>query len=163
MSGTQPATLFDPCSHQPLRDVILLVISPARIDAETSVPSQWVRCLGLGPEAIILTLQQNSGFFAYSITSSAMASSVGGTVSPGALAVLRLISSERPCRCCATSECNEISPPHSITLSARANNASGTVTPIALAVLRLITSSNLVGCSTGTSATLAPRNSLMIC
>ena len=31
MSGTEPATLFDPCSHQPLRDVILLVISPARI------------------------------------------------------------------------------------------------------------------------------------
>jgi len=47
-----------------------------------------------------------------------------------------------------------IGPRYSITLSARTNNASGTVTPIALAVLRLITSSNLVGCSTGMSATL---------
>jgi hypothetical protein len=46
---------------------------------------------------------------------------------------------------------------YSITLSARANNAGGTVTPIALAVLRLITSSNLVGCSTGMSATLMQR------
>ena len=52
---------------------------------------------------------------------------------------------------------------HSITLSARTNNASGTVTPIALAVFRLITSSNLVGCSTGMSATLLPRKSLTIC
>ena len=42
---------------------------------------------------------------------------------------------------------------YSINLSARTNSVSGTVTPIALAVLRLITSSNLVGCSTGTSAT----------
>ena len=38
-------------------------------------------------------------------------------------------------------------------------NVAGTVTPIALAVLRLITSSNLVGCSTGMSATLVPRKS----
>jgi hypothetical protein len=52
---------------------------------------------------------------------------------------------------------------YSITLSARSNSAAGTVTPIAFAVLRLITSSNFVGRSTGTSATLAPRNSLMIC
>ena len=52
---------------------------------------------------------------------------------------------------------------YSITLSARTNNASGTVTPIALAVLRLITSSNLVGCSTGMSATLMPRKSWTSC
>jgi hypothetical protein len=52
---------------------------------------------------------------------------------------------------------------YSITLSARTNNASGTVTPIALAVFRLITSSNLVGCSTGMSATLLPRKSWTIC
>ena len=45
---------------------------------------------------------------------------------------------------------------HSITLSARASNAGGTVTPSAVAVLRFITSSNLVGCSTGMSATLVP-------
>ena len=52
---------------------------------------------------------------------------------------------------------------YSITLSARASNAGETVTPIASAVLRLMTNSNLVGCSTGTSATLTPWNSLMIC
>jgi len=46
------------------------------------------------------------------------------------------------------------SRPHSITLSARATSAGGTVTPSALAVLRLIASSNLLGCSTGISATL---------
>ena len=51
----------------------------------------------------------------------------------------------------------------SITLSARTNNASGTVMPSALAVLRLITSSNLVGCSTGMSATLIPWKSWMSC
>src|SRR5262249_38158382 len=39
-------------------------------------------------------------------------------------------------------------------LSARATSAGGTVTPSALAVLRLIASSNLLGCSTGISATL---------
>ena len=54
-------------------------------------------------------------------------------------------------------------PRHSMTLSARATNVAGTVTPIALAVLRLITSSNLVGCSTGMSATLVPRRSLRVC
>src|SRR5262245_3575128 len=45
---------------------------------------------------------------------------------------------------------------HSITSSARASRLSGTVRPSAFAVLRLITSSNLVGCSTGRSAGLAP-------
>jgi hypothetical protein len=69
----------------------------------------------------------------------------------------------RPSRYREHQTSNEVSAPHSITLSARANNASGTVTPIALAVFRLITSSNLVGCSTGMSATLVPLKSLTIC
>src|SRR6266516_2650328 len=45
---------------------------------------------------------------------------------------------------------------HSITSSARASSIGGTSRPSALAVLRLITNSNLVGCSTGRSAGLAP-------
>jgi hypothetical protein len=49
---------------------------------------------------------------------------------------------------------------YSITLSARASSMGGTVRPSALAVLRLRTSSNLVGCSTGKSAGLAPFNIL---
>ena len=43
-----------------------------------------------------------------------------------------------------------------ITSSARASTDGGIVRPSALAVLRLMTSSNLVGCSTGRSAGLAP-------
>jgi hypothetical protein len=46
---------------------------------------------------------------------------------------------------------------YSITSSAVASSLSGTAKPSALAVLRLMTSSNLVGCSTGNSAGLAPR------
>jgi hypothetical protein len=57
----------------------------------------------------------------------------------------------------------EVTGGYSISLSARSKNAGGTVTPIAFAVLRLITSSNFVGRSTGMSATLSPRNSLIIC
>src|SRR5262249_5012944 len=45
---------------------------------------------------------------------------------------------------------------YSITSSARASTDGGMVWPIALAVFRLMTSSNLVGCSTGKSAGLAP-------
>ena len=45
---------------------------------------------------------------------------------------------------------------HLISLFARASTSGGIVTPICLAVFRLITSSNLVGCSTGRSAGLAP-------
>jgi len=52
---------------------------------------------------------------------------------------------------------------YSISLSARSNNAGETVTPMAFAVLRLITSLNLVDCSIGMSAILAPRKSFMIC
>jgi hypothetical protein len=45
---------------------------------------------------------------------------------------------------------------HLITRSALASTFGGIVRPICFAVLRLITSSNLVGCSTGRSAGLAP-------
>src|SRR5215471_8702221 len=45
---------------------------------------------------------------------------------------------------------------HSITSSARASSDGGIVRPRAFAVLRMITSSNLVACSTGKSAGLAP-------
>src|SRR5690242_11580895 len=45
---------------------------------------------------------------------------------------------------------------HSMTSSARASNAGGILRPSVLAVPMLMTSSNLVGCSTGRSAGLAP-------
>jgi hypothetical protein len=45
---------------------------------------------------------------------------------------------------------------HSITLSAPARSVGGIMRPSARAVLRLTMSSNLVGCSTGSSAGLAP-------
>src|SRR5262249_57414 len=45
---------------------------------------------------------------------------------------------------------------HLITVSARAIPLGGIVRPIWLAVFRLIMNSNLVGCSTGKSAGLAP-------
>src|SRR5262245_25288067 len=51
---------------------------------------------------------------------------------------------------------NQLPPPHSITSSARASTVGGIVRPSAFAVLRLMTSSNLVGCSTGRVAGLAP-------
>src|SRR5215468_5472645 len=54
-------------------------------------------------------------------------------------------------------ERDEITPPnHSIASSAMASSLSGTVRPSALAVLMLITNSNLVGCTTGRSATFSP-------
>src|SRR5262249_39141965 len=43
-----------------------------------------------------------------------------------------------------------------ISLVALANTSGGIASPICFAVLRLITNSNLVGCSTGRSAGLAP-------
>src|SRR5262245_5678306 len=46
--------------------------------------------------------------------------------------------------------------PHSITSSARASTVGGISRPSAFAVLRLMISSNLVGCSIGRSAGLAP-------
>jgi hypothetical protein len=45
---------------------------------------------------------------------------------------------------------------YSITSSARVSRIGGISRPIALAVLRLMTSSNVVGCSIGSSAGLAP-------
>src|SRR5262245_36214399 len=45
---------------------------------------------------------------------------------------------------------------HWITSSARSSTDGGIVRPRAFAVFRLMTSSNLVGCSTGGSAGLAP-------
>src|SRR5262245_3303919 len=47
-------------------------------------------------------------------------------------------------------------PDHSITSSARASSIGGISMPSALAVLRFTTSSKRVGCSTGSSAGLAP-------
>ena len=72
------------------------------------------------------------------------------------LSLLRIDSERRgeeASRKCA----DETSPVHySITWSARPSTDGGIVSPNALAVLRLITNSNLVGCSTGRSAGLAP-------
>src|SRR5262245_42298159 len=45
---------------------------------------------------------------------------------------------------------------YSITSSARASSVAGTSMPSALAVAKLMTNSNLVGCTTGRSAGLAP-------
>src|SRR5262245_19081613 len=47
-----------------------------------------------------------------------------------------------------------------MTWSARSSTDGWIVKPIALAVLRLMTNSNLVGCSTGKSAGLAPFRTL---
>src|SRR5215472_13801130 len=69
-------------------------------------------------------------------------------------------SCERPHGGSAAEKRNELPPSHSITSSASCWSLSGTSRPKALAVLRLITSSNLVGCSTGNSAGLAPRITL---
>ena len=49
-----------------------------------------------------------------------------------------------------------------ITSSAVASSVSGMVRPSAFAVLRLITSSNLVDCTTGRSAGLAPLRILPV-
>jgi hypothetical protein len=51
---------------------------------------------------------------------------------------------------------------HSITPLARSTSPAGTSWPIIFAALRLITSSKFVGCSTGRSAGLMPRNILTI-
>src|SRR5262249_15006530 len=63
---------------------------------------------------------------------------------------------ERPGRRRAPEQRDELAALHSITLSARSRKLSGIVSPISFAVLRLIASVNLVGCSTGKSAGLAP-------
>src|ERR1700756_3125399 len=51
---------------------------------------------------------------------------------------------------------------HSITSSARASSVGGTSKPSAFAVLRLMTSSNLLDCTTGRSAGLAPLRILPV-
>src|SRR5262249_8095179 len=70
---------------------------------------------------------------------------------------LRLLRArrERPCRRAAEQR-DELAALHSITLSARVRRVGEMSRPIAFAVLRLMTSSNFVGCSTGSSAGLAP-------
>src|SRR5262249_25360201 len=78
---------------------------------------------------------------------------------PHALGLLRT-RRERPRRCRTAEKREELAPPHSITSSARCRNASGMVRPSTFAVVRLMTRSNLVGCSTGMSAGLVPRNIL---
>src|SRR5262245_8341678 len=66
---------------------------------------------------------------------------------------------ERP-RGRAAEQRDEIAAFHSITSSARASTDEGTSSPSALAVVRLMKRSNLVGCSTGSSAGFAPRRIL---
>jgi hypothetical protein len=56
----------------------------------------------------------------------------------------------------AAEQRDELPPPHSITSSARASSDGGTVRPSILAVWALMTSSNLLACTTGRSAGLAP-------
>src|SRR5262245_54636947 len=63
---------------------------------------------------------------------------------------------QRPCRRRAADERDKLAALHSITSSARARSEAGTSRPVAFAVARLFTSSNLVGCTTGRSAGLAP-------
>src|SRR5262249_42580260 len=77
---------------------------------------------------------------------------------PRPLALLRA-RRERPPPCAADNR-DEVAAFHSITSSARSNIDVGIVTPIALAVPRFTTSSNMVGCSIGKSAGLAPRRIL---
>ena len=56
----------------------------------------------------------------------------------------------------------EVGQLHSMTLSARVSNVAGTSMPSDLAVCRLMTSSNLVDCTTGKSAGLAPLRILPV-
>src|SRR5262249_62273326 len=63
---------------------------------------------------------------------------------------------ERPRRRRAAEQRDEMAAFHSITSSERASSVGGISRPSAFAVLTLITSSKRVGCSTGSSAGLAP-------
>ena len=56
----------------------------------------------------------------------------------------------------AGTACQSLAAPYSITSSARDRIDGGMVRPSAFAVLRLMTNSNVVGCTTGRSAGLAP-------
>src|SRR5262249_17109558 len=81
------------------------------------------------------------------------------TEPPHALGLLRP-RRERPRYCRAAEQRYERAPlhprNHSITSSARASSVDGISMPSALAVGRLIKNSNLVDCTTGRSAGLAP-------
>src|SRR5262245_12244277 len=75
---------------------------------------------------------------------------------PRDLPLLRL-NSERCSEHAPTHQRDERSPVHQrMTSSARTRSDCGIVSPRALAVLKLMINSNLVGCSTGKSAGLAP-------
>src|SRR5262249_35024509 len=63
---------------------------------------------------------------------------------------------KRPRHRCATEQRDELAALHSITWSAATSSLSGTVMPSILAVPALMTNSNLFGCTTGSSAGLAP-------
>src|SRR6266446_3908208 len=63
---------------------------------------------------------------------------------------------ERPRRCRAAEQRDEVAALHSITSSAMASSPGGKLRPNALAVSRLITNSNLVDCMTGSSAGFSP-------
>src|SRR5262249_26771446 len=82
------------------------------------------------------------------------------TYPPHSLRLLRA-RRERPCRR-ASEEGDELAPLHSITSSARASSVGGTSTPSARAVGRLMTNSNLLDCTTGRSAGLAPLRILPV-
>src|SRR5262249_62043848 len=63
---------------------------------------------------------------------------------------------ERPRGRRAAEQRYELAPSHSITSSARARSVGGISRPSILAVSALMTSSNLLACTTGRSAGLAP-------
>src|SRR5262249_33660631 len=74
---------------------------------------------------------------------------------PHALGLLRT-RRERPSSRRAAEERDELAALHSITSSAATSSLSGTEMPSILAVSTLMTSSNLLDCTTGKSAGLAP-------
>src|SRR6516225_4202654 len=78
---------------------------------------------------------------------------------PYALSLLPL-RRKRPHCCRAAEQRDEGATFHSMTSSATTCRVCDTVRPSALAVLRLMTKSNLVGCTTGRSAGLAPLRML---
>ena len=63
---------------------------------------------------------------------------------------------QRPRRCRAAEQRDELAPLHSITSSAATCSVSGTVRPSPLAAFKLMTSSNFVACTTGRSLGWAP-------
>src|SRR5262245_61552107 len=74
---------------------------------------------------------------------------------PYALALLRA-RRERPCGSRAAEQRDELAPFHSFTSSAAASSLSGTMMPSIRALSALMISSNLLACTTGRSAGLAP-------